>query len=78
MKTAKTVNLMIGAVVPGYQKQGLNIYLSITAIKEALKRGMSSVDTHVVMEENDDMANEFKRYGAYLIKKFRVYQKELK
>jgi len=77
MKTAKTVNLMIGAVVPGYQKQGLNIYLSITAIKEALKRGMSSVDTHVVMEENDDMANEFKRYGAFQIKKFRVYQKEL-
>lgn len=77
MKTAKTVNLMIGAVIPEYQKQGLNIYLSISTIKAAIKRGMSSVDTHVVMEENDDMANEFKRYGAFLIKKFRVYQKEL-
>lgn len=77
MKKAKTVTLMIGAVIPEYQKQGLNIYLSITTIKEAIKRGMTSVDTHVVMEENDDMANEFKRYGAFLIKKFRVYQKAL-
>jgi hypothetical protein len=77
LKTAKTVNLMIGAVIPEYQKQGLNIYLSISTIKAAIKRGMHSVDTHVVMEENDDMSNEFKRYGAFLIKKFRVYQKEL-
>jgi len=77
MKTAKSVNLMIGAVIPEYQKQGLNIYLSMTTIKEALRRGMHSVDTHVVMEENDDMSNEFKRFGAFMIKKFRVYQKPL-
>ena len=77
MKKAKSVNLMLGAVIPEYQKQGLNIYLSITTIKAALRRKMTSVDTHVVMEENDDMSNEFKRYGAFLIKKFRVYQKAL-
>ena len=77
MKKAKSVNLMLGAVIPEYQKQGLNIYLSITTIKAAIRRGMTSVDTHVVMEENDDMSNEFKRYGAFLIKKFRVYQKAL-
>jgi len=29
------------------------------------------------MEENNDMMSEFKRYGAFLIKKFRVYQKAL-
>jgi hypothetical protein len=77
MKTAKSVNLMLGGVIPEYQKQGLNIYLSISTIKAAMRRGMTSVDTHVVMEENDDMSNEFKRYGAFMIKKFRVYQKPL-
>jgi len=77
IKKAKTINLMLGAVIPEYQKQGLNIYLSITTINSAIKRGMTSVDTHVVMEENDDMANEFKRYGAFMIKKIRVYQKAL-
>ncbi len=77
IKTAKSVNLMLGAVIPEYQKQGLNIYLSMTTIKEASRRGMTSVDTHVVMEENDDMSNEFKRFGAFMIKKFRVYQKTL-
>jgi hypothetical protein len=38
---------------------------------------MSSVDTHVVMEENYNMMDEFERYKAFLIKKFRVYKKVL-
>lgn len=77
MKTAKSVNTMLGAVAPAYQKQGLDIFLSMTTIESAKKAGMTSIDTHVVMEENDDMMAEMKRYGAYLIKKFRVYQKAL-
>jgi len=38
---------------------------------------MTSIDTHVVMEDNDDMMAELKRYGAFLLKKFRVFQKKL-
>ena len=38
---------------------------------------MTSVDTHVVMEENGNMMAEFERFGAHLIKKFRVYKKVL-
>lgn len=77
MKTARTVNTMLGAAHPAYQKQGLNIFLSVSTIASAKKAGMTSIDTHVVMEDNDDMMAELKRYGAYLIKKFRVYQKQL-
>jgi hypothetical protein len=77
MKTAKSINTMLGAVVPAYQKQGLDIFISLTTIESARKAGMTSVDTHVVMEENDDMMAELKKYGAFLIKKFRVFQKPL-
>ncbi len=77
LKTAKTVNTMLGAVVPEHQKKGLDLYLFLATVNSAIKRGMTSVDTHVVMEENDNMMAEFKRFGAFLIKKFRVYQKAL-
>lgn len=77
MKSSKTVNTMLGAVAPSCQKQGLDIFLSITTIASARKAGMTSIDTHVVMEDNDDMMAELKRYGAFLLKKFRVYQKAL-
>jgi hypothetical protein len=77
IKTAKSANTMLGAVIPAFQKQALDLYISFSTIKAAKERGMTSLDTHVVMEENNDMMNEFKRYGAFLIKKFRVYQKTL-
>jgi|WetSurMetagenome_2_1015567.scaffolds.fasta_scaffold253881_1 hypothetical protein len=78
MKHAETINTMLGAVHPDCQKQGLDLFLGVSTIEAAKKAGMKSVDTHVVMEENNDMMAEFKRYGAFLIKKFRVYQKQLK
>ena len=77
MKTAKSTSLMLGAVKPAYQKQGLDIFITLTTINSAKKAGMTSVDTHVVMENNNDMMAEMKRYGALLIKRFRVYQKSL-
>ncbi len=77
IKKATTINTMLGAVHPDYQKQGLDVFLSMTTIKSAKQAGMTSVDTHVVMEENNDMMGELKRYGAHLLKKFRVYQKAL-
>jgi hypothetical protein len=77
MKHAKSVNTMLGAVAPAYQKQGLDIFLSIKTIESTKKANMTSIDTHVVMEDNDDMMAELKRYGAFLLKKFRVFQKKL-
>jgi ribosomal protein S18 acetylase RimI-like enzyme len=77
MKHATTINTMLGAVHPDFQKQGLDVFLALTTFKAAREAGMTSVDTHVIMEENNDMMGELKRYGAYLLKKFRVYRKSL-
>ena len=77
MKHAESVNTMLGAVHPDYQKRGLDIFLLLATFESARKAGMKSVDTHVVMEENLDMAEEFKRFGAFLIKRFRIYRKSL-
>ena len=77
MREAESVNTMLGAVHPDCQKQGLDLFLGIATIESAKKAGMKSVDTHVVMEENNDMMGEFKRYGAFLIKRFRIYKKFL-
>jgi hypothetical protein len=77
MKHAESINTMLGAVHPDCQKQGLDVFLSMSTFESARKANMKNVDTHVVMAENDDMMSEIKRYGAYLLKKFRVYQKSL-
>jgi len=77
MKSAKSLTFMLGAVVPDHQKRGLDLYFTLSTINSAIKRGMIYVDTHVVMEQNLEMMAEFKRYGGFLLKKFRVYQKAI-
>jgi hypothetical protein len=77
MRTAESANTMLGAVKPAYQKQGFDLYITLTTIDTAKKAGMKYLDTHVVLEDNNEMMAETKRYGAYLLKKFRVYQKML-
>jgi predicted TIM-barrel fold metal-dependent hydrolase len=77
MKTAKSINTMLGGITPDFQKQGLDMFLFITTVNAAKQAGMTSIDTHVVMEDNKDMMAETKRYGSFEIKRFRVYQKQL-
>jgi hypothetical protein len=76
-KHATSINVMLGAVHPDCQKIGLDAFLSMSTFESARKAGITYVDSHVVMEKNDDMMGEFKRYGAFLIKKFRVFQRSL-
>jgi hypothetical protein len=77
MKNAESINTMLGAVSPKFQKQGLDVFLGLSTIKAAKKANMKSVDTHVVMEKNEDMMDVMTRYDAHLIKKFRIYQKAI-
>ena len=77
MKTANAVNTMLGGVNPKFQKQGLDAFLTLSTMYSAKTAGMIAVDTHVVMEDNGDMMNEFKRYGAKLHKRMRVFQKNI-
>jgi ribosomal protein S18 acetylase RimI-like enzyme len=77
MKHAKRLNPMLGGVKPSYQKQGLDVFLAMKIFESAKKAGMTDIDTHLVNEQNKEMIAEFTRYGAYEIKRFRVYQKML-
>ncbi len=77
MKHAKILNPMLGAVKPDYQKKGLDVFLALKIFESAKKAGMTDIDTHLVNEQNKEMIAEFTRYGAYEIKRFRVYFKML-
>jgi hypothetical protein len=77
MRTAESVDFMLGAVKDEYRKNGLDLFLFISTLKTALKAGMKNIETHTVMEKNNEMMAIFERYGAFQTKKFRVYQKSL-
>jgi hypothetical protein len=38
---------------------------------------MDIIDSHLVLEDNTKMRGEYERVGGQVVKKFRIYQKEL-
>jgi hypothetical protein len=75
MRTATKLDLMLGAIKPEFQKNGLDLFLSVSIIETAKKLNYSMVDTHLVLEENFPMKAEINRFGAKEVKRFRIYKK---
>lgn len=76
-RTAKQLNLMLGAVKPTTRNIGLNALLATSIIASAIRRGITHMDSHLILENNLLMRREFERAGAKIYKRFRVYQKSL-
>jgi hypothetical protein len=38
---------------------------------------METIDSHLVLEDNKRMRAEYERVGGKVVKKFRIYQKDL-
>ena len=77
MRTATKLDLMLGAITPEFQQKGFSIYLSMSMIEAASKLNYKYIDTHLVLEKNGPMSAEMNRFGAYEIKRFRVFRKSL-
>jgi len=76
-RRTKKLDLMLGAVHPDHRGRGLNILLGYHMIQSALAAGITTFETHLVLELNMPMLAEYEKMGAKLHKKFRVYRKDL-
>lgn len=76
-KTAKQLDLLLGAIDEPYRGRGLDILMGMSMIESARKAGIETFETNVVLEENTAMRAEYERVGAQLHKVFRIYQKDL-
>jgi ribosomal protein S18 acetylase RimI-like enzyme len=77
VKTAKQLDMMLGAVDESCRGRGLDILIGWTLMQSARKAGMKTMETHLVLETNTAMRAEYERMGAKLIKRFRIFQKDL-
>lgn len=69
--------LLLGAVKPGYRGTGATVLLAESLFNAARKRGMTVIDSHVILENNFLMRAEMENLGARIYKRFRVYAKDL-
>ncbi len=76
-RKAKQLNLMLGAVKQSHRGIGLNVLLGKSMLASAHKRGVTLMDSHLILETNKLMRSEFEKVGGTIYKRYRIYQKQL-
>jgi hypothetical protein len=77
MRRTKQLNLLLGAVKSEYRGKGINVLMGKSLIDSANKRGLTIMDSHLILENNLVMRAECEKLGGVIRKRYRVYQKLL-
>lgn len=78
MKKSKKLMLMLGGIRKDYRGQGIDILMAVKMHESAKTRKMNLVDSHLILENNSRMRAECERLDGKIVKRFRIYQKQLK
>ncbi len=77
MKKSKKLMLMLGGIKTNYRAKGIDVLLGIKLLNSASKNNKDLLDSHLILEENTRMRAECERMAGKVIKRFRIYQKNL-
>ncbi len=77
MRKTTQLDLLLGAVKPGYRGKGLTALLATALLTSARKRGLQKIDSHLILEENYVMRAECENLDGHVHKRFRVFGKLL-
>jgi GNAT superfamily N-acetyltransferase len=75
----KTDNLimLLGGILKDYRGLGIDVLMGTRILNSAIKNGKKTIDSHLVLETNSRMRAEYERMGGRIIRRFRIYQKDL-
>ena len=76
-KRSKKLIMMLGGVRKEYRGKGLDVLMGVKILESAIRHKMEYLDSHLVLEDNLKMRGEYERVGCQVVKKFRIYQKDL-
>jgi len=76
-KHSKKLLMMLGGVKKPYRGKGIDVLMGVKILQSAIKHKMEIIDSHLVLEDNARMRAEYERVNGKVVKKFRIYQKEL-
>ena len=77
MNKTKGMVLLLGGVKHEYRYNGLDVLMGIKLMESGAEHGMKTIESHLVLETNKAMIGEVLKVGGELIKKFRIFQKNL-
>jgi hypothetical protein len=69
--------MLLGGVKKAYRGKGIDVLMGIKILQSCIENNMEWIDLHLVLENNYKMRGEAERIGGKIIKKFRIYHKDL-
>jgi hypothetical protein len=76
-KRSKKLLMLLGGVRKDYRGRGIDVLMAVKMIQAGIEHKMEQIDLHLVLETNTKMRAECERIGGVLIKRFRIYSKDL-
>jgi ribosomal protein S18 acetylase RimI-like enzyme len=76
-KRSRKLLMMLGGVKKEYRGKGLDVLMGVKILQSGIKHKMDTLDSHLVLEDNVKMRAEYERVGCKVVKRFRIYQKQL-
>jgi hypothetical protein len=76
-RRSKKLLMLLGGIRKDYRGKGIDVLIGVKIFQSAIKHKMELIDSHVVLETNTKMRGEFERVGGKIVKRFRIYQKDL-
>ncbi|HKK41677.1 MAG TPA: hypothetical protein VJ963_04645 [Bacteroidales bacterium] len=76
-KRSKKLLMLLGGIKKEYRGKGIDVLMGVKLLQSCIKHRMDSIDSHLVLEDNTRMRNEYERIGCQVVKRYRIYQKDL-
>lgn len=76
-KRSRKLIMMLGGIKKEFRGRGIDVLMGAKILQDAINSKMETIDSHLVLEDNLRMRGEYERIGCKVIKKFRIYQKDL-
>lgn len=77
-RRSKKLLMLLGGVKKEYRGKGIDVLMAIKIYQSCIEHKMKWIDLHLVLEDNHRMRGECERIGAKVIKRFRIFQKDLR
>ena len=75
-RTTKLLTLL-GAVLEQYRGLGIDAMMGSSILKSAASSKMVTMESHLILEHNRKSRAEFERFGGKIVKRFRIFQKDI-
>jgi hypothetical protein len=77
LKRSKKLLMLLGGVRKSYRGKGLDVLMAAKMLQACMINKMELIDLHLILENNTRMRAECERIGGRVIKRFRIFQKDL-